>query len=205
MGIASTHPSKEAELIYLYLFSLVVGGGLLGVSIVLGGHDAPHDVHAGEALAPAGQEAPLGGLESYLYWLVSLRFWTFFVAFFGLTGLVFDGLGLVSSQTLTVVIATVMGLCCGGGAMFVLGKLTKEQNNSAISSTDYIGRTGRVLVGFAPGGVGKVRIEVKGSSVDLLAMPEDEHTYATNDEVIVVEMSGLHALVAHVRPSIPPS
>jgi len=192
-------------MIYLYLISLVIGGGLLGVSIVLGGHDAPHDVHVGEALAPAGQEAPLGGAESYLYWLVSLRFWTFFVAFFGLTGLVFDGLGLVSSQIATAVIATMMGGVAGGGAMFVLRKLTREETNSAVSTQDYVGRTGRVLVGFAAGGVGKVRLEVKGSSIDLLAMPEDDRNYSPNDEVIVVEMSGLHAKVAHVRPSNPPT
>jgi len=192
-------------MIYLYLISLVVGGGLLGVSIVLGGHDAPHDIHAGEALAPAGHEAPLGGAESYLYWLVSLRFWTFFVAFFGLTGLVFDGLGLVSSQIATAVIATVTGSIAGGGAMLVLRKLTKDDTNSAVSTKDYVGRTGRVLVGFAAGGVGKIRLEVKGSSIDLLAMPEDDRSYSPNDEIIVVEMSGLHAKVAHVRPSIPPA
>lgn len=192
-------------MIYLYLFSLVVGGGLLGVSIVLGGHDAPHDVSAGEALAPAGHEGPLGGAESYLYWLVSVRFWTFFVAFFGLTGLVFDGFGLVGSQIATAVIATTMGAVAGGGAMAVLRKLTKDETNSAVSSADYIGRTGRVLVGFAGGGVGKVRIEVKGSSIDLLAEPEDDRTYSPNDEVIVVEMSGLHAKVSHVRPSNPPA
>lgn len=191
-------------MIYLYLFSLVIGGGLLGASIVLGGHDASHDVNV-QALAPAGHEGPAGGAESYLYWLVSLRFWTFFVAFFGLTGLVFDGLGLVSSQTLTAIIATCTGAVAGGGAMFVLGKLTREQNNSAVSSSDYVGRTGRVLVGFAAGGVGKVRLEVKGSSIDLLAMPEDERDYSVNDEIIVVEMSGLHAKVAHVRPSNPPA
>jgi membrane protein implicated in regulation of membrane protease activity len=192
-------------MIYLYLFSLVVGGGLLGVSIMLGGHDVPHDVHMGEALAPAGQEGPLGGAESYLYWLVSVRFWTFFVAFFGLTGLVFDGFGLVDSQIATAVIATATGAVAGGGAMFVLSKLTKDETNSAVSSADYIGRTGRVLVGFVGGGVGKVRIEVKGSSIDLLAEPEDDRTYSSNDEVIVVEMSGLHAKVSHVRPSNPPS
>jgi hypothetical protein len=50
-----------------------------------------------------------------------------------------------------------------------------------------------------------VRVEVKGSSIDLLAMPEDDRTYEPNDEVIVVEMSGLHAKVAHVRPSVPPA
>lgn len=191
-------------MIYLYLFSLVVGGGLLGVSIVLGGHDAGHEVHAGDALAPAGQEGPLGGAESYLAWLVSVRFWTFFVAFFGLTGLVFDGLGL-SSGWVTLIVAITTGSIAGGGAMFVLRKLTKDETNSAVNTRDYVGRTGRVLVGFAAGGVGKVRVEVKGSSIDLLAEPEDDRTYSPEDEVIVVEMSGLHAKVAHVRPSNPPS
>jgi hypothetical protein len=193
-------------MIYLYLIALVVGGGLLGASIVLGGHDAGggHDGGA-DHLAPAGKEGPSGGAESYLYWLVSVRFWTFFVAFFGLTGLVFDGLGLVSSQMVTLVIALGMGTVAGSGAMLVLRTLTKEETNSAVQTSDYVGRTGRVLVGFAAGGVGKVRLEVKGSSIDLLAMPEDDRTYAPNDEIIVVEMSGLHAKVSHVRPSIPPA
>jgi membrane protein implicated in regulation of membrane protease activity len=193
-------------MIYLYLIALVVGGGLLGASIVLGGHDAPgHDVHGAEHLAPAGKEGPLGGAESYLYWLVSVRFWTFFVAFFGLTGLVFDGLGLVASQWVTLVIAVAVGTTSGSSAMLVLRKLTTDDANSAVETRDYVGRTGRVLVGFAAGGVGKVRLEVKGSSIDLLAMPEDDRSYSPNDEIIVVEMSGLHAKVAHVRPSIPPA
>ncbi|MFO0686379.1 MAG: NfeD family protein [Sandaracinus sp.] len=189
-------------MIYLYLIALVVGGGLLTVSIVLGGH-GDHDVHA-EALAPAGQEGPLGGAESYFFWLVSVRFWTFFVAFFGLTGLVFEGLGLTSGWG-TLAVAAATGAIAGGGAMAVIGKLTKDDANSAVSSRDYIGRTGRVLVGFGPGHVGKVRVEVKGSSVDLLAEPEDDRTYSPEDEVIVVEMQGLHAKVSHVRPSNPPS
>lgn len=190
-------------MIYLYLISLVVGGGLLGVSIVLGGHGA-HDASTPDTLAPAGHEGPSGGAESYLYWLVSVRFWTFFVAFFGLTGLVFEGLGL-ASRSLTLVVAVVMGAVTGGGAMTVIGKLTKDDANSAVSTKDYIGRTGRVLVGFAGGGVGKVRLEVKGTSVDLLATPEDDRTYTPNDEIIVVEMDGLHAKVSHVRPSNPPA
>lgn len=191
-------------MIYLYLISLVVGGGLLGVSIILGGHGGGHDVHTPETLAPAGHEGPSGGAETYLYWLVSVRFWTFFVAFFGLTGLVFEGLGL-ASRWVTLGVSVAMGAISGGGAMFVLRKLTNDDANSAVSTADYVGRTGRVLVGFGAGGVGKVRLEVKGSSIDLLAMPEDERTYAPNDEIIVVEMSGLHAKVSHVRPSVPPA
>jgi hypothetical protein len=139
--------------IYLYLIALVVGGGLLGVSLVLGGHDAGHEVPPTDALAPAGHEGPLGGAEGPLYWLVSVRFWTFFVAFFGLTGLVFDGLGL-ASQTVTVIVAACTGATAGGAAMFVIRRITREEANSAVTSKDYVGRTGRVLVGFGAGGVG---------------------------------------------------
>lgn len=196
-------------MIYLYLFSLVVGGGLLGVSILLGGHadtDASGpEVHMDSPPQSVGHDGgPHAGVESYLYWLVSVRFWTFFVAFFGLTGLVFDGLGL-AQRWVTLVVAIVMGMVSGGSAMAVLRAVQRRETNSAITTRDYVGKTGRVLVGFGPGGVGKVRIEVKGSVVDVLAMPEDSRSYAAEDEVIVVEMEDLHAKVAHVRPSDPPS
>lgn len=196
-------------MIYLYLFSLVVGGGLLGVSILLGGHadtDASGpEVHMDSPPQSVGHDGgPYAGVESYLYWLVSLRFWTFFVAFFGLTGLVFDGLGL-APRWVTLIVAIGMGAVSGGAAMAAIRAVSKGETNSAITTRDYVGKTGRVLVGFGPGAVGKVRIEVKGSVVDVLAIPEDTRSYAAEDEVIVVEMEGLHAKVSHVRPSDPPS
>jgi membrane protein implicated in regulation of membrane protease activity len=190
-------------MIYLYLFALVVGGVLLGASMLLGGH-ADGEVHAGGGGAePVGHDGPHGP-ESFFYTVLSLRFWTFFLAFFGLTGFLFEGLGLVPWTWLSAAIALVMGLAAGAGAMWIIRKVQRDTTNSAVSSSDYIGKTARVLVGFGKGEVGKVRLEVKGSTIDLLAMPIDDKSFAIKDEVLVVEMDGVHAKVAAVRLSTPP-
>jgi membrane protein implicated in regulation of membrane protease activity len=190
-------------MIYLYLFALVVGGMLLGASMLLGGH-ADGEVHAGGGGAePVGHDGPHAGPESFFYAVLSLRFWTFFLAFFGLTGFLFEGLGLVPWSWLSATIAVVMGLAAGTGAMWIIRKVQKDTTNSAVSSTDYIGKMARVMVGFGKGEVGKVRLELKGSTIDLLAMPIDDRTFSIKDEVLIVEMDGMHAKVAAIRPSNP--
>jgi membrane protein implicated in regulation of membrane protease activity len=184
------------RVVYLYLFALVVGGILLGSSILLGGHT---DGHAG--LDHGSQPMPEGhgdqaGAESFLASILSVRFWTFFAAFFGLTGIVFEMFGLVPWEWLTAVIATSLGAVAGTSAVLVMKKLANDQTNSAVSSADYVGKTGRVMVGFGPGQVGKVRLELKGSTIDVLAAPVEDGTLTTKDEVIVVEMDGTRAKVA---------
>jgi membrane protein implicated in regulation of membrane protease activity len=81
--------------------------------------------------------------------------------------------------------------------------MTAESSNSAVSSADYVGKTGRLLVGFGPGATGKIRLEVKGSTIDLLCTSMDDGTYESRDEVIVVEMDGARARVAKTRISAP--
>lgn len=185
-------------MIYLYLFALVAGGILLGSSILLGGHEGA-DAHAhldhGSAAVPEG-EGDQAGAESFLAAILSVRFWTFFAAFFGLTGLAFEMFGVSPWAWLTAAVATAMGGVAGGTAVFLVRRLANDQTNSAVRASDYIGKTGRVLVGFGPGKVGKVRIEVKGSTIDVLAAPVEDGTFDAKDEVIVVEMDGTRARVA---------
>ncbi len=193
-------------MIYLYLFALVVGGAVLGASMLLGGHtDADGEMYTGgDGAEPVGHDGPHAGPEAFFYTVLSLRFWTFFLAFFGLTGFLFEGLGLVPWSWLSATIATGMGLAAGAGAMFIIRRVQQGTTNSAVSSSDYIGKMARVLVGFGKGEVGKVRLELKGSSIDLLAMPIDDKSFAIKDEVLIVEMDGMHAKVAALRPSSPP-
>lgn len=185
-------------MIYLYLFSLVAGGILLGSSILFGGHDGA-DAHAqldhGSGPVPEGA-GDAAGVESFLASLLSVRFWTFFAAFFGLTGIVFEMFGLVPWGWLTAVLSVAMGTIAGGSAVMLVKRLANDQTNSAAKSSDYVGKTGRVMVGFGPGQVGKVRIEIKGSTIDVLAAPVEDGTFGTKDEVIVVEMDGNRAKVA---------
>jgi membrane protein implicated in regulation of membrane protease activity len=192
--------------IYLYLFALVLGGVLLGASMLLGGGhgdahaDADGDAGGHEGMASAdGHDAP-GGFESFMVAFLSMRFWTFFLAFFGLTGVVLDGFGLVSSTIVAAILSVGMGLFTGGGAVWLMRRVRADDSNSAVTSKDYVGKTGRVLVAFGPGQTGKVRMDVRGSTIDLLAVPIDEATFTLKEEVIVIEMEGTRAKVARLTP-----
>ena len=197
-------------LIYAYLVSLIVGGVLLGASILLGGKDLEVDADAdadldldadidGEA---DGFDKDVGGhgdFSGFLFMFLSLRFWTFFLAFFGLTGIVLDGLNLVSSPWLGLGLALGMGLATGAGAMSVIRMLGSDTSGQAVRSTDYIGKTARVVVPFEGSSVGKVRVDIKGTSVDLLASGLEEDGYQGKEEVLIVEMDGARARVARLN------
>lgn len=196
-------------LIYVYLFTLIIGAVLLGASILLGGHDDA-DADAGgdvDADAEADVEGGLdkdvavgghGDLSGFLWSFLSLRFWTFFFAFFGLTGLVLDLLDLVGNQWATLAISLAMGLGIGGAAVAIIRALSADTTGKAVESGDYVGKTARVVVPFEGSSVGKVRVDVKGSSVDLLASGIDEESFGGREEVLIVEMEGSRARVARV-------
>lgn len=183
-------------MIYLYLFALVLGGVLLGASMLLGGHGEGHP-DTGSVPHADGSDTAVG-VESFLVAFLSMRFWTFFLAFFGLTGVVLDGLGLVSSTIVAGVLSGAMGLFAGVAAVWVMKRVRGDESNSAASSKDYAGKIGRVLVGFGPGREGKIRVEIRGSSIDLLAVPFEDGTFAPKDEIVVIEMDGMHAKVARL-------
>lgn len=203
-------------MIYLYLFALVLGGVLLGASMLLGGDhghadaspdasaDADGELHAdshgvGSSVHADGHDAP-GGFESFLVAFLSMRFWTFFLAFFGLTGIVLDGFGLVPSHLLAAILSIAMGVLTGVGAVWLMRRVRADDSNSAAHAADYVGKSGRVMVGFGPGQTGKVRVDVRGSTIDLLAVAIDDVTFATKEEVIVIEMEGTRAKVARLTP-----
>lgn len=186
-------------MIYLYLFALVLGGVLLGASMLLGGHGDGHAIETHATTHADGPDAS-AGVESFLVAFLSMRFWTFFLAFFGLTGVVLDGFGLVTSVWLAAVLSTSMGLFAGGAAAFIMRKVKGDESNSAATAKDYVGKTGRVLVGFGPGQSGKVRMEIRGSTIDVLAVPIEGESFEPKDEVIVIEMDATRAKVAKLTP-----
>lgn len=195
-------------LVYLYLFALIVGGVLLGASILLGGDhdsdaDAEGDLHAGvdvdldaDADVEGGHDLAHdhdpgvgghGGADFFLWSFRSIRFWTFFLAFFGLTGLALTWLGLVDSQWLGLGLAVGTGALTGLGAAAVLRSLGTDETANVASSADYIGRTGKVVLPVRRGGVGKVRVQLRGTTVDVLATT-DEEEFSPRDEAMIIEM-----------------
>ena len=197
---------------YLYIGALVFGGVLLGSSILLGGHDdADLDVDGDADLdldldADADADIDHGGHGKDLdfdgdigiFWIFrSLRFWTFFLTFFGLTGAVLDGLGLIAVPLVTLALAIGMGALIGGTGATVIRKLMRDETGDAAHDGDYIGKSAKVVVPVKPGGVGKVRVELKGQLVDVLAITDGQEI-TSEDEVLIVEMEGTRAKIARV-------
>tara|TARA_B100001750_G_scaffold246571_1_gene269291 strand:- start:1033 stop:1623 length:591 start_codon:yes stop_codon:yes gene_type:complete len=191
-------------LVYFYLAALIFGGVLLVSSILLGGHDdADLDADADaemefEVDEADGVDKSIGaGDGGFLLWpLRSLRFWIFFLAAFGLTGILLRGLGL-ADEIPTLIAALAMGGVSGWTAASVVRRLMRDETGRAASSKDYIGKTAKVLVPVKPQSVGKIRVRVGGQQVDLLAVTDDE-AITSKDEVIVIEMDGTRARVARL-------
>ncbi len=199
--------------LYAYLFALIVGGVLLGSSVLLGGHDDDLDFDAdgdldldvgGDADFDVDVDADAGGLDKglsldsegdALWFLKSLRFWTFFLAFFGLTGVTLDGLDL-AGQWVSFAVALAVGGVVGGTAAWSIRKLSRDVSGAVPEGTDYVGKTARVVVPIRDGSVGKVRVELRGAIVDVLATSDE--AFSAQEEAIIIEMEDGRARIAHV-------
>jgi membrane protein implicated in regulation of membrane protease activity len=168
---------------YVYLFTTILGGVLLGVS-VLGGHDG--DADAGELDH---------GSDGAASWL-SLRVWTYLFAFGGATGLLLTWLALASPLVIGLVAAGV-GITAGLGARAVIRRMLTSGEGGTVRQDELRGRTAQVLLPAAKGATGQVRLMVRQSTVDLLAVC-DEADLPARGEVLIVDVKDG---VATVTPS----
>jgi len=195
-------------LVYVYLFAFALGGLLLLASIFLGDKDGGHDVHAELHTEVDGPSNPSslahdgagdhGGVAGLFSAFLSLRFWMFFLAFFGLTGLVLDGLDILQSTTVALVLAIAMGITTGEVTVYVFRRLAHSETSTAAGAHDYVGKSGRVLIGFGGGTLGKLRLTLKGTTVDVLATSDEERPFAAGEEALVIQMNDTTAVVARV-------
>ena len=198
----------------LYLVAAIVGGGLVLFSALGGlahggmdpggGIDADHDlggadVHVSDAeLAPSvDHDAGADTAPAAEFWIpfTSLRFWTYLAAVFGVTGLALT-LFAKTGEPFTMVVSIVTGLVMGLAASGIVHWIAKNESQSAISEQDFLGAEAKVLVPVRGRLPGKVRLQVKGSTVDLVAIAEDGREIEAGDEVLVVGFEGNNARVA---------
>jgi membrane protein implicated in regulation of membrane protease activity len=197
-------------LFYIYIAAFVVGGILLGASLLLGHQDADSDAHvdpgahaeADAHVSDAHSEADGGHAQGSDFWLpfVSVRFWVFFLCFFGLTGTVFTLLALAGKWT-TLTAAIGMGAVSGFAAAFVIQRLRKVEVGRALNEEDFKGQEGLVLLPLAVGGRGKIRIEVGGQIVDLIARSDE--AIERGAHVMVIDFRDNEAVV--VSAAAPPA
>jgi membrane protein implicated in regulation of membrane protease activity len=174
----------------VYLVALAIGGTLLLASLLLGKGsgdvDAEVDAEVDTDVDAADADHDFD-LAAVLAWLPisSLRFWTFFAAFFGLTGALLTTLELLGSKAAVGATAGAVGWATGTAVVRVLRALRKRQTDSSIGAQDYIGCVATVMVAVAKDKTGKVRFEVKGRQLEMLAETEDDVTYDPRQTVIV--------------------
>jgi membrane protein implicated in regulation of membrane protease activity len=161
----------------LYLAALIVGFGTIALQLVMSGDsDSGADVHAGGDVHVDADHGDSHGLHAdggFLPIFVSLRFWTFLLLAFGLSGTLLHYLDLANPM-IVLPIAAVLGVVSGLVASLTFRALGRSEANSAASTRETVGQVGKVLIPLDKNSRGKVRIELKGQTVDLLATTDDE-------------------------------
>jgi len=180
----------------IYLAALVFGVVLLGASLWHGGggDHAGGDHAGGDGHDQDGHHEH--GSAGSLAVLFSLRFWTFGAAFFGLTGLALEGLGLVGGL-LAAAAAGGVGLVSGFVSTAVLRALSAKTTGALPDAASHIGREGRLLLPLAPGLRSKIRVRTPTGDADFVAeLPAEATTVLPAGERIwIIEMTGATAIV----------
>ncbi len=174
-----------------YIAALILGGGLLLLSLLAGhgGHDhdldaTDHDLHAGDHGHGLGDHGSLG---DWLFVVLSLRFWTFFLAFAGGTGTILTALGDFSPAVVGVTSA-MAGLACGGTAAALFRYLGKEDGPAPASTEEFVGRSAKVTVPVSAARPGKVLLSFGNEVKERIAYgPASEGEIAVGEEVLVLE------------------
>ena len=167
----------------LYLIAVVLGGGSLLVQMFAGGDhgDPGHGLDHGDATHPDGPG------------ILSTRSLVYTVFTFGFVGGLLHVLRVVEPR-IALAVAIVSALFAGAAVGYLFQSLSNAGASGAAGLDEVRGRNGRVLVGCARGRRGKIRVQLKGHQVDMLATT-DEEQIAEGSEVVVV---GVQDGVAHV-------
>ncbi|MCX7801238.1 MAG: NfeD family protein, partial [Fimbriimonadales bacterium] len=155
--------------------------------------------HAGSTeIAPAADHSPAAPAAEFWIPFTSLRFWTYLTAVFGVTGIVLT-LFARTPEPFTLVVSSASGLLMGLAASWIVRWLSRHESDSAITEQDLLGAEAKVLVAVRGRLPGKVRLQTKGSTVDLLAIGEDDRDLEPGEEVLVIGFEGNHARVARKK------
>jgi membrane protein implicated in regulation of membrane protease activity len=165
----------------LYALALILGGGLLLVQL-LGGHHDGADHLGGDHLG--GSEDHVGQGPG----LLSTRSLTYGLFAFGFVGASLYALRLVAPwAALAIAATTAVAVTLGVGS--TLRAVGDPAASGEAALDEARGRSGRVLVPLSRDRQGKVRVQIKWQTVDLLATTRGDDL-AMGTEVVVVRVLG---------------
>lgn len=190
-----------------YVFCLVLGGVFVTLSVFGGLVDSDADVDAdvdadldvdldADADFAASPDADgVGGHSGDIEVavarrfnpFVSFKFYTFALTFFGLTGVIFSTFGLWESALGVFGLSSVTGLSAGMAMAYALFWLNQTGDSDAITERDYVGLNARVMLPVGGEKVGKVRLQIKGRTIEMPAKAaDDDVVFDFNEECFVL-------------------
>jgi membrane protein implicated in regulation of membrane protease activity len=178
----------------VYLAALIFGLGVLLLQFVFPGHGVDAD-------GDAAQDADHPHSSSLPVYL-SLRFWTFGLLAFGMVGSLLRLLAL-ASDTATFVLALVMGLASGGLSAWTFIALKRAEATSGVDAREAAGHLGRIVLACGRQQKGKVRIQLGGTTLDLIATT-DEELLEHGTHVLIEEVRGTTAHVSRAPDLLVP-
>jgi membrane protein implicated in regulation of membrane protease activity len=193
-----------ARMLALYLICSIVGGGLVAFAAVGGDADGgdgdlgsdgaldaavPHGGAGGGGSLGEVVLAKAGHRNGLVAAILSLRFWMFFGAFFGWTGLALYFLagmtGLVGAG-----LASSVGLFAAGGMSAIMAAIRRNEADSSVRAHHVIGSEATVLLPIDGDRPGKVRIEVGGRQLDYLAVLDSPGRLERGAKAVVLAEEG---------------
>ena len=126
---------------------------------------------------------------------LSLRFWTYFLASFGMVGAVLHLLGL--DLIVHAPVASFTGFGIGYGAAWAFKALKRNPVHTEMRTDRMVGAEATAVLQIAPGKTGKIRLTMGGSDLELLATTR-EGTIKRGAHVLVVRVVDGVAEVTHL-------
>lgn len=166
----------------VYVAALIAGGGLVAASSLAGGFGGDADLDAQADVVGDDLAVSASGFVPFL----EFKFWTFFAAFFGLTGFLLLKVGV--SELVSFALALLMGLSCGVSITWALDRLKRGQRGSHLSIDDLLGQEATVRTAIRGAVPGEVRLLIGGRSIDYIAISDSPHRIESGESVVVVAM-----------------
>ena len=202
----------------VYWICLIVGGGLLLISTVAGGHgdadvggdfggdvgdvsldalvgadfhgpgDLPADLHAMGDIS-GDVHADHAGATSPASWF-SIQFVVYFMAMFGVIGVSLTHLADTGAGV-TLALASAGGMIVGQSVHQLLRKLRRSSGNSTTQLADYVNKIARVTIDMSHQNTGEVALHMGNAERFLPAVSKrDDAKFSRGDAVAVVEYQG---------------
>jgi membrane protein implicated in regulation of membrane protease activity len=181
------------------MLSVYIGAGVIGVAMILfGAVSGLFDSHF-----DLGHDTPdhPGEVDLGLIPFLSLKFWTYFFAGFGLLGIVLTVFKLVPA-TQVILFSAGMGIVLGMSVHILMRYARKNQSGFVPSVGDIQGASGKVLVVIRPSEEGKVRLNIGGEQIDFIALSETGDEIPVGSKIVVTGRNNTTVRVANVSKYI---